>query len=268
MASASNPLGGPVSAGQFGQAGTALGSAITNGSAAKLAGTSIAAGADVAATVLAATGIGLPVAAAVAAIGNLLGPVISSFAGCGVTCTQATAIVNNAGAQMAAAFNAYMAQPVHYYSAQQLFISLFNQIMASIVRQCSNPNLATAGQRCITDNSPGACHWTASQGGWVQDASQSSGWRYVPWGPSGSGSACWNPYVGILDPVQNDPTVVADQINPVAAAASTGSLTSSNYSTIATSTGITGIPSQTIEIGLILAVTAIGLLILAELLKE
>jgi len=261
VASASSPLGGPVSAGQYGQAGTALGTAITNGSAAKIAGASIAAGADVAATALAATGIGLPVAAAVAAIGNLLGPVISSFSGCGVTCTQATAIVNNAGAQMAAAFNAYMAQPVHYYSAQQLFISLFNQIMASIVRQCSNPNLATAGQRCITDNSPGACHWTASQGGW-------QGTTYIPWGPSGSGSACWNPYVGILDPVQNDPTVVADAINPVAAAASTGSLTPSNYSTMATSTGIAGIPSGTIEIGLILAATAVGLLILAELLKE
>lgn len=204
-------------------AGSAISSAIVSNTVSGEAGGAVTAAFDVGALFAG------PAAPIVAAIGNLLGPLIATFNGCGATCVQATAIANQIGAPMTQAFNAYMQAPIHYYSAQQIFLQLFDQLMASLYKSCGNPALGTAGQNCIADNSPGACHWKASPGGWGQDST--GAWKYTYWGAAGSGNSCWNPYTGIRDPVANDPTIVPDPVIAGGSTASSGSVAGSAGST-------------------------------------
>lgn len=178
------------------------------GSVAQYAGGALQAGTSIAAAVLAATGVGAPIAALVAALGNVLGPLISKFSGCGQTCVIATQDVNQVGSAMTQAFNIYMSAPVHYASVQAAFLQYFDQLMAALQQACGNPQLGQAGQNCISDNSPNACKWKASPGGWTQNGDGT--YTYTAWGAAGSGDSCWNPYVGIRDVVANDPTVVPD----------------------------------------------------------
>jgi hypothetical protein len=232
-------------------AGTAASAAANAISTAGQIGASVTAAADTAAAALLATGVGAPVAAVVAAVGNLLGPIIDKFSGCGSTCTQATAIANSIGTPMAQAFQAYMNAPVHYYSAQQSFLVLFNQLMTSLNNACSNPALGTAGKNCIADNSPTACQWKASPGGWSQNAAGQ--WTYTYWGAAGSGSACWNPYTGIYDEVLNDPTVVPD---PVAGASTTPTAAGTTGS-VSAAPGTVGASTDSASTWLTLAVVGI-----------
>jgi hypothetical protein len=177
------------------------------GGVAALAGGALSSASAVTAAVMIAAGVSGPAAPLVAALGAVLGPLIAKFNGCGQTCIVATSDVNAVGTQMTAAFEQYMEAPVHYASAQQAFLILFNTLMQQLQQACSNPALGTAGQNCIADNSPNACQWKASPGGWSQGA---NGWTYTYWGAAGSGNSCWNPYTGIYDMVANDPTVVPD----------------------------------------------------------
>jgi hypothetical protein len=254
--------------------GTGLGAAITNGSAAQIAGSSVEAAGSVASSALTAVGVPAPIANLVSAIANILGPVISSFDGCGATCTQATAYANQAGAAMGSAFQTYMEAPVHYYSAQQIFLTLFNTIMSQLQTACSNPALGSAGRACIADNSPNACKWTASPGGWSQDVT--GAWVYTYWGAAGSGTACWNPYTGIYDEVANDPTVVPD-----GTAVSGGPVTvGTNSTTFAAPVVVTPTPtglgsilsspttSGAIEVGLLCVAILVALMVVKELIDN
>jgi hypothetical protein len=150
--------------------------------------------------------IGGAIAGAIAAIGV---GIANLFGGCGQTCVQATKIANQVGEALAENLNQYMAAPVHYKSLQAGALNNFDTAWRALTQAC-NPDtsyLGDAGRRCISDRQAGACTWKASPGGWQQS---NGAWTYVPWGPAGSGSACWNWFIGLRDPIANDPTVVPD----------------------------------------------------------
>jgi hypothetical protein len=252
-ANQNNPGGGPVSLTQFSNA--------------------TAEGADISADALAATGVGAPVAAAVATVGNLLAGIVKMFGGCGQTCVQATAYANQAGAIITQAFQTYMQSPIHFYSAQQTFVNGFDIVMQKLVAACSNPNLGSAGRNCVSDNSRGACKWMSSPGGGSTDLNGNAVFTY--WGANGSGTTCWNPYL-IRDAVAADPTVVAD-----GTAISGGPVTvGSNSTTFATPVPVTApttalgsiqstLASLTpIEVGAISVAIILGLLVFSELIED
>jgi len=154
-------------------------------------------GASTTVGILAALGVvGGPVGAAVGgliAVGSL---VANLFHGCGVTCTAATNIANKLEPVMAQNLQHYMSAPVHYRSLQQAALNNFDTAWRALQQACSDPSLAQAGQRCISDRQPGACVWKNDGKG----------------GAAGSGNVCWNWFVGYRDPIANDPNVVDDPI--------------------------------------------------------
>lgn len=151
---------------------------------------------------LAAIPVAGPIAAAIAAIGVLLANV---FSGCGQTCVEATNLANQAEPLLLQNLQQYMSAPVHYQSLQQAALNNFNLTWNALVSACSNPQLGSAGQACITDRQNGSCAYKTSPGGWQQ---QNGVWTYVYPGANGSGSTCWNWFVGYYNPIANDPTVV------------------------------------------------------------
>lgn len=144
--------------------------------------------------------IGVAIAALIAvgiAVANM-------FKGCGQTCVAATNLANQADALMVQNVTAYTSSPVRYASMQAAALNTFDTTWAALTQACSNPALAAAGERCITDRQRGACTWKASPGGWNQDGT------FTPWGAAGSGTTCWNWFVGMRDPIANDPFVQPD----------------------------------------------------------
>ena len=180
---------------------------------AQIAGSAVTSGFDIAGAALAMTGVGAPIGAIVAAVGSILGPIIASFNGCGATCTQASNLANQAEPLLEQAVATYMAAPVHYASTQAGTVAQIQAVFAALQTACSNPALGAAGQNCISGRLVrGACAYKVAPFGWAQDSTGK--WTYTPAGSNGSGSVCWNWLVGYLDPVANDPTVVADP-NPL-----------------------------------------------------
>lgn len=177
-------------------------------SAAALTGTMVA--------VLASIPIAGPIAAAVAGVGLLLANV---FSGCGQTCVEASNLANQAEPLLLQNLQTYLSAPVHYASLQAATLNNFALTWQALVSACSNPQLGSAGQSCIADRQQGGCHYQTSPGGWSQDAS--GVWRYTYPGAQGSGSACWNWFVGYHDPIANDPTVVPDPVPGAGALTST-----------------------------------------------
>lgn len=166
----------------------------------------------------AATIFGLSTAVAVPIIGAALAGLtlaitkLIASSGCGPTCIKSTDYANQAGDLMAKNLSAYLSLPApRAASAQQTALSNFDQLWAQLVNLCTNdPQLrgTTAGRNCIADRQAGACKWKASPGGWTRDSSGS--WTYKGWGPAGSGSDCWNWFIGLRDPIANDPAVAPD----------------------------------------------------------
>jgi hypothetical protein len=222
LGDSSTPMSAQQEASLITGAGNAIQTAITSSSVSGEAGGAVTAAFDVGALFAG------PAAPIVAAIGNFLGPLIAKFNGCGQTCVEATQIANSVGTPMTQAFQAYMSADVHYYSAQQTFLNLFNQLMAALQKACSNPALGTAGQNCISDNSPNACHWKTSPGGWING-------QFVYWGAAGSGDECWNPYL-MYQAVLNDPTVVPDPVTDSASSTTTPATTTTTQPSSSDST--------------------------------
>ena len=163
-------------------------------------------------------GLALPVVGtAIAAIVAVGIAVANMFRGCGQTCVAATNIANQADALMEQNVNAYTSSPVRYASMQTAALNTFDTTWAALQQACSNPQLQAAGQRCITDRQRGGCTWKASPGGWNPDGT------FTHWGAAGSGSSssCWNWFVGMRDPIANDPFVQPD---PVPGSAVSGSI--------------------------------------------
>lgn len=181
----------------------------------------------------AATAIGIS-AVVVPVIGAALAGItigimeLIKHSGCGPTCIQATQYANQAGTLLTQNLDAYMALPVpRAQSAQTQALQNFDAIWAKLQQMCGDPSLGAAGQRCITARQQGSCAYhVAPGGGWQQ---QGGTWTFVPYGPNNSGPACWNWFVGLRDPIANDPFVVPDaqatppSTNPLAALTSGGS---------------------------------------------
>ncbi len=147
--------------------------------------------------------VGLAAGAIIAAGVAIFNVLESAFSGCGQTCVAATTVVNQLEPLLQNNVDAYMASPIHYYSMQQQALANFDSTWQRVVAGCSSPALGAAGQRCISDRQVGACKYQTSPGGW-------NGGIYTAPGKSGSGSACWNWFVGYRDPIANDPSVVPD----------------------------------------------------------
>jgi hypothetical protein len=150
-------------------------------------------------------GLAIPVVGvAITALVTVGIAVANMFKGCGQTCVASSNIANQAGDILAQNVNAYTASPIRYASMQAAALNTFDTTWAALQKACSNPALQAAGQRCITDRQAGACTWKASPGGWNADGT------FTHWGAAGSGSACWNYFVGMRDPIANDPFVQPD----------------------------------------------------------
>jgi hypothetical protein len=209
-----------------------LGAALTGGAA--TADSIAASGAAATVSILVALNVVAPViGTAIAALVALAAKIASLFGGCGQTCVLSSDDANQVGDYMTQNLNAYLAAPVHYQSLQAAALNNFDTAWASLVAACSNPQLGTAGKNCISERQEGACFWKASPGGW----SQANGkWTYTGYGPAGSGNACWNYFVGMRDPIAQDPTVVPDPTsNSTASTGGSGSTASTGSATTGTS---------------------------------
>lgn len=203
------------------------------------------------------TSLGLiagPVGAALAGLVTVGSLIANQFHGCGQTCIAATQIVNQVEPILAQNLSTYLAAPVHYASMQAAALNNFDTAWAAVLQACSNPALQSAGKNCIADRQQGGCHYHTSPGGWQQSGGV---WTYRGAGASGSGSTCWNWFVGYRDPIANDPTVVADPMPGAAAASSVLSAIG-----ISPSTTVFGVPLSS------LLLPAAGLAALALLWPE
>lgn len=144
------------------------------------------------------------------------------WAGCGETCTEASDLANQTEPLLQQNLEQYLSASPRYASLQAAALANFETAWNALVTGCSNPALGSAGAACISDRQEGACHYTTSPGGWSQDSS--GNWTYTYPGAQGSGSACWNWFVGYHDPIANDPGVVPD---PIPGASAVSSLLSS-----------------------------------------
>lgn len=174
------------------------------------------------------------------AVGVVAGLLVQVFQGCGNTCVEATSIVNQVEPILAQNLTAYLSEPVHYASLQAAALNNFDTAWAAVVQNCSNPALGSAGQNCVSDRQRGSCAYKTSPGGW-------NGKTFTGAGANGSGSTCWNWFVGYRDPIANDPNVVPD---PSASSSSVLSAVG-----ISPSTTIAGIPisSLLLPAGLLIA---------------
>lgn len=209
--------GAQQTASRVGQVGSLATPAVTG----TLSATSTAAGATI---------LGLAPAVAIPLIGAALAGVtfavtkLIANSGCGPTCIKSSDYANQAGDLMTKNMNAYLALPApRARTAQAVALQNFDSLWAQLVNLCTNdPELAntTAGRNCVADRQEGACKWRAAAGGWNQNSNGT--WGYKPWGPAGSGGDCWNYFVGLRDPIANDPQVVDDSQTPAGAAAGSG----------------------------------------------
>ena len=168
-----------------------------------------------AAGVLAATGVGA-VPAAIVAVAAGIAEMLAALgvgSGCGQTCVLSSNYANQASALLDKNIAAYFAiSPPRPLAAQQAAIQNFNTIWSDLEQQCSNPQLGSAGQSCISDRQEGGCKWKATAPAYPGEP---------------AAGECWNWFNAYLDPIQNDPNVqTADEA--AAAAASTTAAASSD----------------------------------------
>ena len=139
--------------------------------------------------------------AAAAGVAKVLGA-LGIGAGCGVTCTQATAIVNDAEPAFLANLQQYEDGQITQAQAQATYNNLWQ---AMTVACAAIPG--SAGQDCISDRQQGSCHWNAT------------GTPPTPYSPQDG--ECWNWYLAYYVPLTYPP------INAPVAASSTTATTSS-----------------------------------------
>ena len=154
--------------------------------------------------------LGAAVNGAIQAAGALANVIAGIFSGCGQSCVATSHAANQVAQLLTQNVQNYIAAPIHTEALQAAALAAFDNAWAQLQQFCGNPTYGSAGQRCITDRQRGACQAKTSPGGWQQDSS--GNWTYVWAGQNGSGSACWNWFVGMRDPIANDPTVVPDSV--------------------------------------------------------
>ena len=167
--------------------------------------------------IAAGTSIAGPIGLAITGLVGIGIILMKIFSGCGQTCVEASNYANQVeSTALQPNLAAYMAAPVHYASLQAAALNNFQTAWNALEQACGSGALAstTAGANCISDRQQGSCHYKTSPGGWQQDAS--GNWSYVYPGASGSGTACWDWFIGYHDPIANDPTVVPDPTSTTA----------------------------------------------------
>lgn len=194
-------------------------------------------------------GLSLPVVGtAIAALVGVGIAIANCFKGCGQTCIQATQYANQADSILEQNVDAYTSSPIRYVSMQQAALNTFDTAWAALQQACGQPALGQAGVNCITDRQAGSCKWKASPGGWNQDGT------YTKWGPAGSGSACWNWFSGMRDPIANDPFVQPDPV-ALGSIGNNSSITGTTGTVASTSTttnliqGVANMLSSSLQLG-------------------
>jgi hypothetical protein len=161
---------------------------------------------------------GVPVAGQIIGAALAITAVIASmFKGCGSSCILTTQEVNSVEPYMQQNLSQYLAAPVSA-ATQQEALANFNQLWQGVINYCNQPSMANAGKKCISDRQQGSCAYKTSPGGWQQN---NGVWTYEYPGANGSGSTCWNWFVGYHDPIANDPRVAAAAIAVAPTAAAT-----------------------------------------------
>jgi hypothetical protein len=157
----------------------------------------------------------VPIAGQIIGAALIVTAVIASmFKGCGSSCILTTNEVNQVEPLLQQNLQEYLAAPVSA-ATQTEALNNFNQLWQGVVTYCQQPSMASAGKACISDRQQGSCAYKTTPGGWQQNGTT---WTYVNPGANGSGSTCWNWFVGYHDPIANDP-----RIAQAAAAANSGS---------------------------------------------
>lgn len=112
-----------------------------------------------------------PAAPFVAAAGAVVSLLSNMFHGCGITCTEATAIANQFETQFTQLKSQYFAQPIRYKSMQTAYLTAFDQMASQMYNACNNPALGAAGQRCISERlvKGGSAPWCPTHTGcdWI-----------------------------------------------------------------------------------------------------
>lgn len=136
--------------------------------------------------------------------------------GCGQTCVLSSQYANQASALLDKNIGAYFGvSPPRPLAVQEVALANFDTIWNDLEQQCSNPQLGSAGQNCISERQEGACHWNASP-------------PEYPGEPAAG--ACWNWFNAYRDPIANDPDVqTTAEAAAASATSSSGTSTSSDY---------------------------------------
>ena len=100
----------------------------------------------------------------------------------------ATRIVDEIEVKLKENLQGYLSLPVRYQSAQAQALANFDAAWQAVVENCSNPQLGSAGQRCIQERQRGGS---------------------APWCPTGTGCDWFALY---RDPIANDPNVRPDPV--------------------------------------------------------
>lgn len=142
--------------------------------------------------------LGAAVSGAVTAATQLVVAVEKLFSGCGSTCTEATSIVNQVEPYLIQNNQLYFTNPNRTTADQQLAISTFQKIWATVTSSqgCGNPILGTAGQNCINERGPNATGCTFG----YTTANEYPPYCSVPY-PVG---VCWNWFLAYYTPIVND----------------------------------------------------------------
>lgn len=200
--------------------------------------------ASIGTALLTAAALTPPPANVILAAAGAIAEALAAFgvgAGCGDTCTKATAIVNQAEPAFLANVQQYEAGLISAEQAQQTYINLWTAVQVAC-----RAIPGSAGQNCVSDRQAGACTWKQRSDSLLID---------FPGEPQEG--ECWNWYSGYFVPLTYpalvpyvDPTVAALSNGTAAVGDSFASISSS------VSSALSGIPSSYLLIGA-------GLLLLA-----
>lgn len=174
------------------------------------------------------TALGISASLAIPIVGAALAGVVAGIeailnSGCGETCIETSQWANQASAQLDRMMAAYFGVPApRPQSLQSACLQIFQQIWNTLVQQCSQPNLGTAGQNCISDRQDGACKWKAAPPAYPGEPATGTCWNW------------WNAY---YYPILNDPNVVPDSVLSSSASSSS---TNSNTTAITTTAAAPG----------------------------
>jgi hypothetical protein len=166
--------------------------------------------------------LAVPVIGAALAVVTAIITTLIKNSGCGQTCIETSQWANQAEPALAQNIQAYFALPApRTISQQNAALANFIAVWTTLVNQCSQAGLGTAGQDCIADRQAGACKWKQTADSVLLS---------IPGEPQVG--ECWNWWSGYHDPIAMD-TVVSD--DPTAAQQV---ISSQNLSSSLTSNGM------------------------------